>query len=142
MSPTRRREAVGHVQQELGISERRACKALGQPRSTQRYQQKVKDDEPELIATMHELVAEHPRYGCRRIRVLLLERGFRLGHVRMWRLWKREGFKVPQKQRKKRRLGTSKNGITRRKAEGVNDVWAWAGVEGLAATTAMSVGGR
>ena len=74
---------------------------------------------------MHELVAEHPRFGYRRIRVLLLERGFKLGHVRMWRLWKREGFKVPQKQRKKRRLGDSANAADRRQAKFVNDVWAW-----------------
>ena len=113
VSPTRRREAVGHLQKTFGVGERRACRAVGQPRSTRRYQRKIKGDEPAWIAAMHELVAEHPRFGYRRIRVLLLERGFKLGHVRMWRLRKREGFKVPQKQRKKRRLGDSANAADR-----------------------------
>ena len=49
MSPTRRREAVTRVRRrrpgEPSVSERRACKALDQPRSTQHYVPRVKDDE-------------------------------------------------------------------------------------------------
>jgi putative transposase len=44
---------------------------------------------------------------------------------RVWRLWKREGFKVPQKQRTKRRLGCSANGIARHRTEHKDHVWAW-----------------
>lgn len=45
MSPSRRREAVTHVQRDVGVSERRACRALHQPRGTQRYQRRPKADE-------------------------------------------------------------------------------------------------
>jgi transposase InsO family protein len=85
----------------------------------------VADDEAALVAGMHGLVARHPRYGYRRIWALLRADGWGVNRKRIWRLWKREGFKVPATQRKKRRLGHSDNGCVRRKASGVNDVWAW-----------------
>jgi transposase InsO family protein len=43
----------------------------------------------------------------------------------VFRLWQREGLKVPVKKRKRRRIGTSANGCHRRRAEGPNDVWCW-----------------
>jgi hypothetical protein len=49
------------------VSERRACRVLGQPRRTQRYVPKQADDEPALVKRMLELVAKHPRYGYRMI---------------------------------------------------------------------------
>lgn len=125
MSPTRRRSVVRHVRHTCEVSERRTCRALGQPRSTQRYAARVKDDEAAIVARMHALVRAHPRYGYRRIGALLRRGGFAINRKRVHRLWKQEGFKVPVKQRKKRRLGVSENGIVRRKAEAMNDVWCW-----------------
>ena len=43
----------------------------------------------------------------------------------MFRLWQREGLKVPVKKRERRRLGSSINGCHRRCAEAPNDVWCW-----------------
>ena len=74
---------------------------------------------------MHELVRKHPRYGYRRIWALLRREGRRVNRKRIHRLWKREHFKVPQKQHKKRHLGSSANSIIRRRAEGKDDVWCW-----------------
>jgi transposase InsO family protein len=125
VSPTRRREAVDQLERSFDVSQRRACHAVGQPRATQRYKAKVQDDEPALVRRMHELVRAHPRYGYRRIWALLRMEGWRVNRKRIWRLWKREGFKVPRKQRKKRRLGTSANGIVRRRPEHKDDVWCW-----------------
>jgi putative transposase len=66
LSPAKRRQAVEHVQQKQDVSQRRACKALGQPRSTQRYQAKVDSaQQSKLVDAMHELVRVHPRYGYR-----------------------------------------------------------------------------
>lgn len=125
VSPSRRREAVVHLRSSHGVSERRACRTVGQPRSTQRYRARKKDDEERIVKKMHELVRRHPRFGYRRIHALLRRMGFRINRKRVWRLWKQEGFKVPKKQVKKRRLGSSDNGITRRGAERMNHVWAW-----------------
>jgi transposase InsO family protein len=107
------------------VSQRQACAALGQARSTQRYPRKVRGDEPAVVAKMHALVRAHPRYGYRRVWALLRAEGFRVNRKRVYRLWKKEGFKVPTKRHKKRRLGVSENGIIRRRAQGINDVWCW-----------------
>jgi len=98
---------------------------LDQPRSTQRYRPRVAEDEAMLVAAMHGLVRRHPRYGYRRIWALLRADGWTVNRKRVYRLWKREGFKVPRKQRKKRRLGSSSNGCLRRSARFKDDVWAW-----------------
>jgi len=126
MSPTRRRDAVTHIRRQMdGVSERRGCEALDQARSTQRYMAKVKDDEQAIVKCMHQLVRTWPRFGYRRIHEMLRREGFRINRKRTYRLWKQEGFKVPQKQRKKRGLGISGNGIMHHRAESINDVWCW-----------------
>ena len=113
------RQTLGEV-----ISERRACQVLGQPRRTQRYVVRRADDEPALVKRMLELVAQHPRFGYRMIWGLLKLDGWHVNKKRIWRLWKREGLKVPQKKHKKRRLGESVNGCTRLQSTCMNGIWA------------------
>jgi transposase InsO family protein len=113
------------VKKKLGVSERRACQVVGQPRSTQRYEPKEAEDEKPLVRRMTELSALHPRYGYRRVWALLRREKFQVNRKRVHRLWRREGLKVPRKQRKRRRLGHGENGCTRRKAEHVNHVWSY-----------------
>lgn len=125
MSPSRKREAVDHLEGAFEVSERRACTVLDQPRSTQRYERKPASDEAVLVTRMHELVRQHPRFGYRRIAALLKREGFPAGFDRVYRLWRREGLKVPKTRRKKRRLGSSANGCVRHRVERQNQVWAW-----------------
>lgn len=113
------------LQAKFEVSERRACRVLEQPRSSQRYTAKVPDDEPALVARMLELVRKHPRYGYRFITAKLRQEGWQVNFKRIYRLWRREGLKVPKKKRKKRRLGRSENGCHRRRAECKNHVWCW-----------------
>ena len=125
MSPRRKRAAAVELQAKFAVSERRACQAIDQPRSSHRYQAKVPDDEPLLLKRILELVRKHPRYGYRFITAKLRQEGWRVNFKRIYRLWRREGLKVPKKKRKKRRLGTSENGCLRRRAEHKNHVWCW-----------------
>lgn len=76
---------------------------------------------------MLELARRNPRYGYRRIWALLRqEEGWqRINRKRIYRLWRTEGLKVPQKKRKRRRLGHSDNGIARHRAGHKDHVWAW-----------------
>jgi len=92
---------------------------------TQRYQPAPNGDEARLVQRMLSLVGRHPRYGYRRITALLRREGWVVNRKRVFRLWRREGLKVPQKSRKKRRLGTSANGCVRQRPERPNHVWAW-----------------
>jgi len=125
VSPARKRRAVEHLEEQHEVSQRRACRVVGQPRATQRYVPRTRDDEPVLLRRMHELVRQHPRYGYRRIWALLRMEGWRVNRKRIWRLWRREGFKVPRKQRKKRRLGHSGNSIVRHRPRHKDHVWCW-----------------
>ena len=125
VSPARRREAVDQAQATLEVSERRACKVLRQPRSTQRYAARPRDDERWLVQRMLSIVRRHPRYGYRRVWALLRREGHRVNVKRVYRLWRREGLKVPRKQRKKRRLGHSVNGCVRHRAEHIDHVWCY-----------------
>ena len=119
MSPVRRKAAVEHVRRELGVSERRACKAIGQARSTHRDAGEKIDRDRRLVKRMVELSRENPRYGYRRVWALLRREGWRANKKRVHRLWKEEGLRVPDKQRKRRRLlleGTGQNGCAKRRA--------------------------
>ena len=73
---------------------------------------------------MIKLSREHPRYGYRRIAALLRREGWSVNLKRIHRLWRENGLKVPQIQRKRRRLGTRANGCARRRAERSNQVWS------------------
>jgi putative transposase len=125
VTAAQRRQTVRHLRDTFGVSERRACRVLGQPRSTQRQKPKTKEEEERLVTRMLELVRLHPRYGYRRIWALLRREGWRVNRKRIWRLWRQQGLKVPRKQRKKRRLGCSANSCVRRPAEHKDHVWAW-----------------
>jgi putative transposase len=83
------------------------------------------EEEQRLIAEMLTMVAAHPRYGYRMVWALLRQSGWRVNRKRIYRLWVQEGLKVPQKQRKRRRLGHSENSCVRRKADHKDHVWTW-----------------
>jgi len=117
---------VRFLQERFGVSERRACRVLGQQRSTQRQPpKKATEEEGRLVARVLGLVREHPRFGYRRVWALLRREGWRVNRKRVRRPWRRQGLKVPRRQRKKRRLGSSASGCVRRPAEHKGHVWAW-----------------
>ena len=93
-----------HVRQRFGVSERQACRYLGQPRTTQRRRHVVADDEATLTAAIVRLASQYGRYGYRRITALLRAEGWIVNHKRVERIWRREGLKVPMKQPKRARL--------------------------------------
>jgi hypothetical protein len=66
---------VDHVRRVLGISERRACRVLGQPRATQRYDAITPNDEPLLVHRIVDLASAYGRYGYRRVTGLLRNEG-------------------------------------------------------------------
>ena len=109
----------------LGVSERRACRIIGQPRSTQRRVRQTADDEAALTAEIVVLATQYGRYGYRRITALLRDAGWVVNRKRVERIWRREGLKVPQKQPKRGRLWLSDGSCIRLRAEHSNHVWAY-----------------
>ena len=104
LSPARRRRCVELARERYGISERRACRALEQPRSTQRYAATMADDEETLTMAVVRLASRYGRYGYRRVTAMLRGEGWRVNHKRVERIWRGEGLKVPAKQPKRGRL--------------------------------------
>ena len=118
-----------HVQGALGISERRACRMLGQPRSSQRYQSRKPERDAPLAKRMHELALENPRAGYRMIAQLLRREGWRsdrgpVNPKRVHRLWQQAGLQVPKKQHKRSHLGTSAQGCVRLAPRYPSHVWS------------------
>jgi putative transposase len=109
----------------MGLSQRRVCKALGVARSLVRYQARLPQKDRELVERMHELARKHPRYGYRGIAALLRADGWEVNNKRVRRLWRQQGFKIPRKVKKRRRLGRSDNGCIRRRAAKINEVWSY-----------------
>ena len=116
---------MDHVIAELGISERRACRALGQHRSTQRKIPTTPDDEVALTADIIELARQYGRYGYRRITALLRRAGWTVNKKRVERIWRREGLKVPAKQPKRGRLWLNDGSCIRLRPERPNHVWSY-----------------
>ena len=92
------------MREVLGVSERRACRTLGQHRSTQRKIPCGLPDEERLTEDIIALTRDYGRYGYRMIAGMLNNSGWHVNHKRVERIWRREGLKVPHKQKKKGRL--------------------------------------
>ncbi len=113
----------------VNISERRACRALGQHRSTQRKMPRGREDEERLTADLIELARQYGRYGYRKITALLREAGWRVNDKRVERIWRREGLKVPAKQPKRGRLWLADGSCIRLRPEHRDHVWSYDFVE-------------
>ncbi len=113
----------------LNVSERRACRALGQHRSTQRKTPRGREDEEQLTADLIELARQYGRYGYRKIAALRRDAGWRVNDKRVERIWRREGLKVPQKQPKRGRLWLADGSCIRLRPEHRNHVWSYDLVE-------------
>jgi len=98
---------------------------LGQTRSTQRREAKVRDDETRLTERITALAGEYGRYGYRRITVMLRREGWRVNHKRVERIWLQEGLKVPKKQPKRGRLWLTDGSCIRKRAEYPSHVWSY-----------------
>jgi transposase InsO family protein len=120
---------VAHVTAKLDVSERFACRVLGQHRSTQRKAPTAPDDEAALTAAIVDWARQHGRYGYRRITALLRAEGWRCNHKRVERIWRREGLKVPRRQPKRGRLWLNDGSCVRLRPERPGHVWAYDFVE-------------
>ena len=109
----------------FGLSERRTCRVLGHPRSTQRYKPSPVEDEKALIEESVALASQFGRYGYRRITALLRHRGWHVNHKRVERIWRREGLKVPVKQPKRGSLWFNDSSCVRLRPAWKDHVWAY-----------------
>ena len=113
------------VCEQLGVSQRRACQVITQPRATQRYSQGRDLDKDALVSRIVELATRYGRYGYRRVTALLKSEGWRVNHKRVERIWRIEGLKVPGKQPKRGRLWLNDGSCIRLRPERKDHVWSY-----------------
>ena len=123
------RQAVEGIRGKYGLSERHACRIVGQHRGTQRYSTIVRSDEDALTRAIVSLASQYGRYGYRRITSLLVDAGWQVGCDRVQRIWRREGLKVPRKQRPHGRLWLNDGSCIRLRPQHRNHVWSYDFVE-------------
>ena len=105
VTPAAKRKAVVHLREAFGMSERRACKAIGCCRMTMRYQT-TRADDASLRRRMRAIAQERRRFGYRRLHVLLKREGYMVNHKKLFRLYREEKLAVRRRGGRKRAIGT------------------------------------
>ena len=103
------------------VSERRACRVLGQPRATQRYRS-VADDQAYLRKRIREIAEQHVAWGYPRVWVKLRREGWPVNRKRVYRLYRLEGLSM--RPHKPRRHRSSPTRIEKPKASRANESWS------------------
>jgi putative transposase len=107
VTPNQRRRVAGMLMERFGVSQRRACRVIGQARSTQRLTAPVRnEEEQQLRAWLREFSTRRPRWGWRRAADALRREGWRINHKRVRRRWREEGLRVVARKRKQPLRGT------------------------------------
>jgi len=105
VTPAAKRRAVARLKDAFGMSERRACKAIGCCRMTVRYETSRPDD-GEVRERMKAIAQERRRFGYRRLLVRLRREGLIVNHKKLFRLYREEKLTVRRRGRRKRAIGT------------------------------------
>jgi len=88
------------------LSERRACRLVGQSRSVKRYCS-IKNDEI-LAEKLQKIAYEKRRYGYRRIHMVLKREGIQINHKKVYRIYTQVGLKVVKRKTRRKALGERK----------------------------------
>jgi len=108
---------------ERGLSQRHACRLVGMPRSSVRYQSQLRCDESKTVALIRTYAEEHPMYGYRIIAAMVKQDGHAINRKRVYRIWCQEGLQLPRRRASKRRYDDSTGNLQR--ATRPNEVWSY-----------------
>ena len=128
MTAPRRRLIADQVRVHFGVSQRRVSRALELARSGLRYTPVVSDERSALARRIEALSAIHPRFGYRRIWVMLDREGWSVNKETVRRHWRQLGLKLagkPAKIKPRRPHGQDANACHLRPSRGKDDVWTW-----------------
>jgi putative transposase len=128
MTAARRRLIVTESCENFRVSQRRASRALGLPRSSLRYAPVARDEQAALARRIEELAGMHPRFGYRRIWALLDREGWSVNQKAVRRIWRLSGLKRAKRRatpKPRRPHGQDANACHLRPSRGKDDVWTW-----------------
>jgi putative transposase len=127
VTPDQQRAVAGYLAEEYKISQRRAGRVIGRSRSTLRYDRIHRSDDPPLVREIKRLARRHPRFGYRRVHVMLGRKGWSVNLKRVHRLWIELGLRRPIRRKKPGKLGIKPgvggNSCVRKPSRFKNDVW-------------------
>jgi putative transposase len=104
VTPALKKEAAGYLQEQHGLSQRKAAQLVKSAPKVLRYQSKRPDD-GQIIERLRQLAQERPRFGYRRLHVLLRREGFALNVKKTHRLYRQEGLHLRPRNKRRRALG-------------------------------------
>ena len=116
---------MGHAVAVLHVSERRACRAIGQRRSSYRYRPRLDSSQEPVRERVIALAKEYGRYGYRTVTDLLTREGWDVGKDRMYTIWRQEGLQVPRKQPKRARLWRADGSCLRLRSAYRHHIWSY-----------------
>ncbi len=100
VTPAARRTAAAYLTKQHGLSQRRACRLTQLARSTARYRSR-RVEASDLRQRLRTLAVARPRFGYRRLGILLRREFGALNHKRIYRLYRAEGLSVRRRRRKR-----------------------------------------
>jgi len=100
VTPAVKREAAQWLVEAFSVSQRRACRVLGLCLASCRYVAR-RGDGGIIRARLRAIAEERPRFGYRRLHVMLCREGLGINHKRVYRLYRLEGLKLRRRQRKR-----------------------------------------
>ena len=100
VKPAARREVVRYTMATYELSQRRACGLIRMNRSSFAYTSRKRPDTT-TRERLCELAGQRPRYGYRRLHILMTREGHVLNHKRLYRLYREEGLAVRRRRRKR-----------------------------------------
>lgn len=121
VTPATRREAVNWIRDRHGLSERRACGLAGAARSVVRYCASRRQQDVPLREALEGLAAARPRFGYRRLHVLLRRGGETVNHKRVYRVYRDAGLAVRRKGHKRVAQANRQGRVAARTA---NEQWS------------------
>lgn len=120
VSPTAKRRCAYELTERYSFSQRRAFKLVALHRSVGRYINRKQDDD-NIKSQIKAVAHERPRFGYRRIHVMLKKNGLRINHKRLFRLYQDMGLKVRRRGSRKRCKAIR---LLRMRPSKVNEVWS------------------
>lgn len=114
-----KKQIAGYIHQEHGLSKRRCARLVHTAPSVLRYQTKRGEDAP-IRERLKVLAQERPRWGYRRLHILLRREGLPLNRKKTHRLYKEEKLHLRPKKRKRI---TSSARVAPETAKAINQMW-------------------
>ena len=122
MKPALRKKVAGYFRERYRVSTRRAAENARLARATMYYRKKSDPVVEDLRIRIRDAAAKRPRYGWRRILVLVRRDGQRVGEYRLRRIYREEGLSLRAKTPKRRRSAVVRQ--PRTDATTLNHIWS------------------